>query len=441
MSTRILSITRTRAILVVITGAAVGIAAGYGIARLGAANDHATATTTDGNAAMTTEEMTPKKSTRRILYWFDPMMPTQHFDKPGKSPFMDMELQPKYAEEVADDADADTDADSGGLTISSAMTQTLGIRLATVAQRTVSPTFDAIGLTQLDGSNLVIVQARTAGFVQRVYRHAPGETIAPGSPLVDLVAPEWTAAQQEYLVLRASKDLSLIAAARQRLLFLGMHETLVTGLEREGKPQTPTIVAPIGGVLQELSIRNGMAISPGTSLAIINSLAALWIDVAVPETQAKAVRTGQRVDVRLPSSPDEIVPGAVRAVLAEGNADTRTLRVRIELPNDHRQLQAGLTAIVRFRMPTQTALLVPSEAVIRTGTRTLVYVVGKNNRYRPVHVKVGVEADDMTVIESGLAAGERVVTSGQFLIDSEASLRGIVPRIADVVPSAEGTQP
>lgn len=406
--------------VIAITCTAIGIAAGYGIARLGSANDHDAAITANSGTAMA-----PEKSARRILYWFDPMMPTQHFDKPGKSPFMDMELQPKYAEEVT----AATETARVG--VPPAMAQALGIRLATVEQGTVSPTFDAVGLTQLDDSNVAIVQARTAGFVQHVHPHAPGETIAAGSPLVDLVAPEWTAAQQEYLALRASKDTPLSAAARQRLLFLGMSETLVKRLERDGKPQTPTVVAPIAGVLQEFSVRNGMAISPGTPLATINSLAALWIEVAVPEMRAKSVKAGQHVAVKLPSSPGEIVPGVVRAVLAEGNADTRTLRVRIELPNHNRRLQAGLTAIARFRMPTQTALLVPSEAVIRTGTRTLVYVVGENNQYRPVPVNIGVEAGDMTVIAAGLAAGERVVTSGQFLIDSEASLLGIAPQAAD----------
>lgn len=416
--------------VIAITGTAIGIAAGYGIARLGFANDHDAAITANSGTAMA-----PEKSARRILYWFDPMMPTQHFDKPGKSPFMDMELQPKYAEEVT----AATETARVG--VPPAMTQALGIRLATVAQGTVSPTFDAVGLTQLDGSNVAIVQARTAGFVQRVHLHAPGETIAAGSPLVDLVAPEWTAAQQEYLTLRASKDAPLSAAARQRLMFFGMSEALVKRLEHDGNLQTPTVVAPIAGVLQELSVRNGMAISPGTPIATINGLAALWIEVAVPEMQAKSVRAGQRVDVKLPSSPGEIVPGVVRAVLAEGNADTRTLRVRIALPNHNRRLQAGLTAIARFRMPTQTALLVPSEAVIRTGTRTLVYVAGENNQYHPVQVSIGVEAGDMTVIKAGLAAGERVVTSGQFLIDSETSLRGIVPKAAHVVPDAEGTQP
>lgn len=416
MNTRIVVLV----MVIAITCTAIGIAAGYGIARLGSANDHDAAITANSGTAMA-----PEKSARRILYWFDPMMPTQHFDKPGKSPFMDMELQPKYAEEVT----AATETARVG--VPPAMAQALGIRLATVEQGTVSPTFDAVGLTQLDDSNVAIVQARTAGFVQHVHPHAPGETIAAGSPLVDLVAPEWTAAQQEYLALRASKDTPLSAAARQRLLFLGMSETLVKRLERDGKPQTPTVVAPIAGVLQEFSVRNGMAISPGTPLATINSLAALWIEVAVPEMRAKSVKAGQHVAVKLPSSPGEIVPGVVRAVLAEGNADTRTLRVRIELPNHNRRLQAGLTAIARFRMPTQTALLVPSEAVIRTGTRTLVYVVGENNQYRPVPVNIGVEAGDMTVIAAGLAAGERVVTSGQFLIDSEASLLGIAPQAAD----------
>lgn len=390
-----------------------GIAIGYGVARIGGAMPDGSASkypvAAGGGVA---------KQERKVLYWYDPMVPDQHFDQPGKSPFMDMELQPKYAED---------DSGRPGLAVSPALEQSLGLRYATAVQRAVVPVFDAPGTTQLDASHVAVVQARTGGFVRRVVLRTPGEPVRAGSTLLEMVAPEWTAAQQEFLALKRGGDAALVSAARQRLLFLGMPESLVQRLEQGGEVQAAVIAVPIDGVLQELSVRDGMAVSPGMTLATITGTSHVWIEVAVPEARARQVRAGQAVDVMLPSNPGTALQGVVKSVLAEGNAETRTLRVRIALPNPDGRLQTGLSAVARFKGNAQQAVVVPAEAVIRTGTRAVVYVAGSDNKLRPVIVHLGIESGNDVAIESGIEDGQRVVVSGQFLIDSESSLRGILP--------------
>lgn len=393
---------------------ATGAVVGYGIARFGSHVGEATV----GNEPADATVVANRKMERRVLYWYDPMMPGQHFDKPGKSPFMDMDLKPKYAED-----------DSGipGLALPMSATQALGLRLATAEYREIAPSFEALGTTQLDASDVAVVQARTGGYVRRVVARIPGETVREGSTLLEMVAPEWTAAQQEYLSLTRSADDSLVAAARQRLLFLGMPDGLVKQLERSGEVQPAVITVPIDGVLKELAVRDGMAVSPGMTLATINGVSRIWIEVAVPEARAGQVGVGQEINVMLPSLPGTTLKGAVKSVLAEGNTDLRTVRVRIALPNRDGRVQAGLSAVVRFQGATQLAVVVPSEAVIRTGTRAIVYVAGSDGKLRPVTVRPGREFGNEIVIENGIEDGERIVVSGQFLIDSESSLRGILP--------------
>lgn len=393
---------------------AVGIVVGYGIARLGS---HPGETTAANDKVASTVAADAKKE-RRVLYWYDPMVPDQHFDKPGKSPFMDMELKPKYEED-----------DSGipGLALTPSATQSLGLRFATAELREISPAFEALGTTQLDASSVAVVQARTGGYVVRVLTRTPGETVRAGNALLEMVAPEWTAAQQEFLSLARGGDAMLVAAARQRLLFLGMPESLVKRLERSGEVQPAVVTVPMDGVLQELTVRDGMAVSPGMTLATINGTSRVWIEVAVPESRAGQVRAGQAVSVTLPSHPGATYKGVVQSVLAEGNADLRTLRVRIQLPNRDGRMQSGLSAVARFQEAAQQAVVVPSEAVIRTGVRAIVYVAGSDGKLRPVTVQTGKEFGNDVVIDSGIEDGQRVVVSGQFLIDSESSLRGILP--------------
>ncbi len=365
-------------------------------------------------------------SERKVLYWFDPMAPTQQFDKPGKSPFMDMQLVPRYADE-----EGAGPVDAPELTVSRQAVQALGLRLARVEKRQFGAAVEAVGTVQLNERDVSIVQARTAGFVERVYARAPGDVVAAGAPLVDLLNPEWNGAQREYLAVRATGDAPLAQAARQRLLLLGMPAATVERVERSGQPLSlQTITAPAGGVITELSVRAGMTVAPGMTLARINGLGTVWLEAALPEAQAALIQPGQLVEARFPALPGQVVKGRVAAVLPEASRETRTLRVRIELPNPGQRLNPGLFAQVTLRGPQREAMVVPAEAVIRTGRRALVYVSDSPGRYRPVEVQIGEQVDERIVVLSGLSEGQQVVASGQFLVDSEASLQGVMARAA-----------
>ena len=361
---------------------------------------------------------------RKVLYWYDPMAPTQRFDKPGKSPFMEMQLVPRYADEGQTTSGA-----PGALTISTQAQQALGLRLASVEKRQLGAAVEAVGTVQLNERDIAIVQARTGGFVERVFGRAPGDVVAAGAPLVELFNPEWLGAQQEYLAVKATGDAALAQAARQRLLLLGMPMALVERVESSSQPAAlQTITAPISGVISELMVRQGMAVAPGMTLARINSLSTVWLEVALPEALAAAIGPGQPVQARFAALPGEVIHGKVTAVLPEANRETRTLRARIELPNPGQRLRAGMFAQVSLGGAQRELLVVPAEAVIRTGRRALVYVAEEAGRYQPVVVEIGEQVDEWIVIRSGLTAGQQVVASGQFLIDSEASLQGVVAR-------------
>ena len=370
---------------------------------------------------------------RPVLYWYDPMSPQQRFDKPGKSPFMDMQLVPRYAEEDS----ADAAGDRATISIDPSLTQNLGLRLAKVTRGAVASSQEVVGVLTFNERDIAVVQARTAGFVEHVYARAPGDLLKANAPLADLLVPEWAAAQEEFLALKRNGDTDLLVAARHRLRLLGIPAALIAQVERSGKAQPIlTISSPIDGVLQELNVRVGMSVAAGDTLARVNGMDSVWLAVAVPEAQAGTLAIGQTVEARLPAFPGEVLSGKVGAILPEANADSRTLRVRVELPNPDGRLRPGLTAQVRLNRPGEQDLLwLPSEAVIRTGRRALVMLAEAGGRYRPVDVQLGRESDGKTVVLQGLEEGQQVVASGQFLLDSEASLKGLVS-IAAPMPAA-----
>jgi Cu(I)/Ag(I) efflux system membrane fusion protein len=364
---------------------------------------------------------------RKALYWYDPMYPQQKFDKPGKSPFMDMQLVPQFASGTEDRA---------SVSIDPGLTQNLGLRFATVTRAVFESSLDVTGVLAFNERDVAVIQARTPGFVERVYAHAPGDVLKANAALADILVPDWAAAQTEFLALKRNGDAELLAAARQRLRLTGMPAALIAQVERSGKVQPNlTLTSPISGVLQELNVRAGMTVAAGETLARVNGLSSVWLAVAVPESDAGAITVGQAVEARLPAFPGTTLSGKVSAILPETNPDSRTLRVRVELPNPDGRLRPGLTAQVRLNRATeQSVLWVPSEAVIRTGRRALVMLAEDAGRYRPVEVQPGQESDGRTAILKGLEEGQKVVTSGQFLLDSEASLKGIVARTEQESP-------
>jgi Cu(I)/Ag(I) efflux system membrane fusion protein len=361
------------------------------------------------------------------LYWYDPMKPDQHFDKPGPSPFMDMPLQPKYADSG--------DQDSGGIRIDNRIQQNTGIRLATVERGRLNPPLSAPATIGFNERDVAIVQTRTAGFVERVYARAPGDVVAAGAPLADLLVPEWAGAQGEYLALRQTGDIALTAAARNRLRLLGMDDALIRQVEKSGQVQnTLTLTAPRGGVIQSLDIRQGMTVASGSPVARINGLDTVWLEAALPEAQAAVIRPGVSATAQLAAYPDIVLQGKVIAILPEVTAQTRTLRVRLEFPNPRQQLRPGLFAQVQFHTGNDAErLLLPSEALIRSGRQTRVIRRDAQGHFQPVIVSTGLEADGRTEILSGLNAGDQVVASGQFLMDSEASLQGVLARLESPV--------
>ena len=388
---------RRKLVLAAAAIALVAGTAGYLIA------GYRSAPTEDGNA-------------RRVLYWYDPMVPSQHFDKPGKSPFMDMQLVPRYADEGEAVA---------GVRIDPARTQNLGLRTATARMGTLDMGFTATGTIDFNERDVTIVQARAGGFVQRVYARAPVDVIGAGAPLADLLIPEWGGAQAEYLAVRRTGDEALTRAARQRLTLLGMPASAIAAVERTGRPQNVlTVSTPSGGLIKSLGVRSGMSVAAGQTLAEVNGLGTVWLNAAIPEALAARIRPGQPANATLTAYPGERFPGRVSAILPAVQGDSRTLTARIELTNRGGRLRPGMFAQVSLGGSSRAVLLVPDEAVIRTGTRTIVMVALPGGRYQPAEVQTGATSKGQTEILAGLAEGEKVITSGQFLLDSEASLAG-----------------
>jgi len=396
----------------------VGGLGGYGMARLFAKAPAA--------APASTAPVQPK-----VLYWYDPMVPGQHFPGPGKSP-MGMDMVPRYATAAAPSGEA------GGVRIDPAAQQNLGIRLATVQRGDLASSLDAVGVIDFDQRDVAIVQARSGGFVQRVYGRAPGDVVRAGAPIADLLIPAWGGAQAEFLAVKRLSDPALVAAARTRLRLLGMPDDLIASVERSGRPSTMvTISTPIAGAIQTLDVRQGMTVTAGSTMVQVSGLSTVWLNAAVPEAQSGLVRQGEPARVDLAALPGQTFSGRVTAILPTAQADSRTLTVRVELPNPGGRLRPGMFATAHLGGQREPALLVPSEAVIRTGKRDLVMLAGADGRYQPVEVEVGRVAGGQTQILAGLGEGQKVVASGQFLLDSEASLTGI--GATPLSPSAAGS--
>ncbi|WP_176040230.1 efflux RND transporter periplasmic adaptor subunit [Burkholderia stabilis] len=416
-----------RVALTVCAGAAllgVGYVAGMRHAASGA--EAAAATTAPGAA--------DAKTGRKVLYWHDPMVPNQHFDKPGKSPFMDMQLQPVYADEGGG---------APGIRIDPGLQQNLGIRYATVRRQQTAAGFDAVGTTQFDESRADVVQSRVTGYIDRLYARAPMQRIAKGAPVASLFVPDWLAPQEEYLALkRGGMDGSLLDASRARMRALSIPDGMIANLDHTGRAQTHVVLtAPETGVVSELNVRDGAMVAPGQTLAKIAGLSTLWLIVEVPEALALNVQPGMPVDATFAGDPARHFTGRIREVLPGISTESRTLQARVEIDNATLKLTPGMLMRVRVAAKETVArLLVPSEAVIATGKRTIVIVKNGDGRLQPVSVTTGNDVGGDTEVLGGLNEGDTVVASGQFLIDSEASLKSVLPRLERAAgASAPGT--
>jgi membrane fusion protein, copper/silver efflux system len=372
---------------------------------------------------------------KKVLYWHDPMVPGQKFDKSGKSPFMDMQLVPVYEE---------GGGDQGTVAISSRVQQNLGVRTAEVKHGTLSSTVEAVGSVAYNERDVVVVQARSNGFLERLYVRAPLDPVRRGQPLAELYVPEWVAAQEEYLSAKRIGARSgvndLAEAAAQRMRLAGMSEEQIRAIEAGGKVQPRlTLTSPIGGVIGELTAREGMTVMAGAPLFRLNGLSTVWVNAEIPEAAAAQVRPGNAVEARTPAVSGAVFKGKVSAIVPEVNPATRTIKARIELANPGGQLVPGMFATVNFTPAARKeVLLVPSEAVIQTGKRSVVVVAQGDGKFASVDVEVGLDSNGQTEIRKGLQAGQKVVVSGQFLVDSEANLKAAATRMGEMTAPAAG---
>jgi len=363
---------------------------------------------------------------RRVAYWYDPMVPQEHYPAPGKSS-MGMALQPKYADESA----------QGGVSVSPAVMQNLGIRLAKVQVRELSPVVRSVGHVDFDQRLITQVQTLTPGFVESLSVRAEGEPIGAGRVIAQVYSPDLLAAQNEYRALLASGSItsaSLRQAARSRLLLLGAPASLVARLDRGGAPQrTYPVFTHTSGVVTAIGARPGAQVSPGQSIVTIQGLGRVLVIADVPEASLGSIHVGQPAEITFPAYPGDSRRGAVDYIFPSLTAQSRTAQVRITLPNPGGRLKQGMFANVTLQGAGGMATVVPSEAVIDTGRRQVV-IVKRGNSFIPQEVRIGRDIDEWTEIVAGLQPGENVVASGQFLIDSEASLQGFLNRLQSSQP-------
>ena len=356
-----------------------------------------------------------------ILYWVAPMDANYRRDKPGKSP-MGMELVPVYA---------NASGDSGNVIIAAEVIQNLGVRTATVERSALQRVIDTVGYVEYDETKVSHIHLRTEGWIEQLVAHSEGERISKGEQLLALYSPELVNAQEEFVQALALGNNTLTRASRERLVALGIPADQVKQLEKTRKVrQNIAIYSPQDGVVSKLMVRLGMYVTPKTQVMSLADLSSVWLIAEVFESQADWVKVGQTAEVSLAFLPGRIWEGTVEYIYPSLDAKTRTLKARLRFDNPDEALKPNMYANVRiFGGVRDDTIVIPVEALIRTGRESRVVMALGEGRFASRTVTAGIESGDWVEIIAGLEPGEEVVTSGQFLIDSEASLKASMTRM------------
>ncbi len=411
------------ALVAVLLALGVGAAVGYWYAARTA--DRSPAKTAAAPAAPSASKA------RRILYYRSPMNPSATSPVPTKDS-MGMDYVPVYA----DEAQA---AVPGTVRIDPVIVQDIGVRTATVVRRTISRRVRAVGRVTYDEDLLTRLHPKVKGWVQRTYVDRTGQKVAKGAVLLSIYSPQLVTSEQEYLLaLRNRRGLEkspfpdirrgareLMRTARERLALLDMPAAQIRQLERTGRVlRDVQIRSPFSGYVMRVGARDGQYVTPGTELYAIADLHKVWVYAYIYEYEIPWVRKGDEADLHLAALPGKTFRGRITYVYPALDMKTRTLRVRFEFDNPNLELKPMMFANVSIHAaPRRNVVVVPSQAVIRTGTRNVAFVVRSPGKFEPRDVRLGVTSEGLTQILSGLRPGERVVTSAEFLIDSESNLR------------------
>lgn len=364
-----------------------------------------------------------------ILYWVAPMDPSFKSDKPGKSP-MGMDMVPYYADDVGS---------GDAVTISSTVENNLGVRTATAKRRTLWRRIEATGYVGFDETRISHINIRTKGWITKLLVNAEGERVLKDELLFELYSPELVNAQKEYLQALRRGDERLKSGADEKLRALGMIRTEIIKLAHRGSAsENIQVVAPQDGVVSFLGVREGMYIQPNTTIMSLADLSSVWLQAEVFESQADWVAAGQAAEARLNYMPGEVFSGQVDYVYPILDPKTRTLRVRLHFDNPGEQLKPNMYAQVSIYGKLQpNALSIPLEALIRAPYRDRVVVSLGDGKFRVHEVMTGMESGEWVEIIAGIEEGDKIVTSAQFLLDSEASLVGSIRRLDSTPETAE----
>jgi membrane fusion protein, copper/silver efflux system len=357
------------------------------------------------------------ETSKEPLYWVAPMDPNYKRDKPGKSP-MGMDLIPVYA-----DGEGSSDSGPGTIRIAPEVVNNLGVRTADALSRPLHTMIRTVGYVQYDQDRLIHIHPRVEGWVETLHVKAAGDPVTKGQPLYELYSPGLVNAQEELLLALNRNNDRLIQAAEDRLRALQLSTDVIGELRKTRKvQQTVTFYAPQAGVVDNLNIREGFFVQPGTTLMSIGSLEDVWVEAEVFERQASLVTVGMPVTMALEYLPGRDWQGNVDYVYPSLDEKTRTLRVRLRFKNPDGVLQPNMFAqVVLHATDQENTLIVPREAIIRTGSQDRVVLALGEGRFKSVEVKLGRLDEREAEILEGLEEGETVVTSAHFLLDSESS--------------------
>ncbi len=396
------------------------------------------------------EESTAKNTTpgqRKILYWYDPMHPAYKSDKPGTAPDCGMTLVPKYADEEA----AMKNMVPGTVQITADKQQLIGVRTGKVERMRIERMLRVVGRIGTDETRRSHIHTKVSGYIEHVYADFVGKEVKAGDPLFTIYSPELVSTQQEYLIaVRAQKELkdapyrevasgaaSLVNAARERLRLWDVGEAEIAALEKEGKVKRElTMYSPVSGTVTErAAYHHGRFVNPEMDLYTITDLSSVWMLAEVFEFEVPFVHVGQEAKVRLSYTPGKTYTGKVSFINPIVDPKTRTVRVRINMPNPNLELKPEMYADVELAIDYGTQIVVPQEAVLDSGTEQVVFIARGNGYFEPRPIKTGPKmaglpmaggmsaGSEQVIVLSGLRPGETIVTSGNFLIDSESRLK------------------
>jgi len=387
------------------------------------------------------EAATPKA--KNILYWTDPMLPGYRSDKPGKSP-MGMDLVPVYEEEGSP-AGPETAAGYASILVSPQKRQLIGVKTAPAERRRMTKTIRTVGRVMVDETRRVHVHPKVEGWLGELYAKYEGDAVKKGQPLFSFYSPDFVSTQQEYLAAQqtlqqipphASAEViaaahANVAAARQRLLWWDITEEQIREVERTGTPaKMLLLVSPMDGIVLTKHVFAGEYMERGADFYHLADLSTIWVDADLYEYDLPLVSVGQEAVVTLPQDPAHPLHGKVMYIAPTLNPETRTATARLEFPNPENRLKPGMYATAEVSVDLGERLAVPAEAIMDTGTRRVLFVDKGQGIFEPRDVTVGVKADDYYEIKGGVAEGETVVTSGNFLIDSESRLKGALATLS-----------